>query len=40
MFDLVEIMIIVAWVINQVTHLLGLEDPLDVSNLVYNTNLT
>ena len=31
MFDLVEIIFVVAWVVNQATYLLGLEDPLDVS---------
>ena len=40
MFDFLEILFVVAWVVNQATHLLGIEDPLDVSELIYNTNLT
>ena len=39
MFDFLEILFVVAWVVNQATHLLGLEDPLDVSIIVIRLNL-
>ena len=39
MFDFLEIVFMGVWLLNQVTYLLGLEDPLDVSIHVYNTNL-